>query len=48
MRNSLDTSSAAQYLGGTRQTGRLQIPVSGYLDRRPLQRKGRIGPWFHK
>jgi hypothetical protein len=35
MRNHLDTSSAAQYLDGTRLTGRLQIPVNRYLDRHP-------------
>jgi hypothetical protein len=33
MRNHLDASSAAQYLDGTRLTGRLQIPVSDiYVD----------------
>ena len=48
MRNLLDTASIAQNLDGNRLTGSLQIPVSGYLDRHPLQRKGRMGPWLSK
>ncbi len=41
MRNSLDISSAAQYLDGIRLTGRPQIPVTCHLGRRPLKRKSR-------
>ena len=47
-RNLLDTASIAQNLDGNRLTGSLQTPVSGYLDRHPLQRKGRMGPWLPK
>jgi len=40
MRKHLGTSSAAQYLDGTRLTGRLQIPVACYLRLLPWGRKG--------
>src|SRR5262249_25333169 len=39
MRNHPDKASVAQYLDGTRLTGRLQIPVLRYLRRRRLERK---------
>jgi hypothetical protein len=39
MRNHLDKSSVAQCLDGIRLTGRLQIPVTCHLRRRPSKRK---------
>jgi hypothetical protein len=43
MRNHLDTSSAAQYLDGTRLTGRLQVPVVRHLRQRASERKSQRG-----
>jgi hypothetical protein len=40
MRKHVGISSAAQYLDGTRLTGRLQIPGACYLRLRPSGRKG--------